>query len=155
MADPGDELSPAGLQGAFPGPGLGQPLMGGGKLDLRAAVNLANLLPGAHTITFDPTVFGTAQTITLTSGQLELSNMTGTLTIAGPALGVAVSGGGLSRVFQVDAGVTASLSGLAITGGGGTADQGGGVLNLAKANLTLTDCTLSNDTASTSGGGES
>ena len=45
-----------------------------GKLDLRGAVNLANVLSGAHTITFAPSVFATAQTITLTSGQLELSN---------------------------------------------------------------------------------
>ena len=50
-----------------------------------------------------------AQTITLTQGQLELSNTSGTETITGPAAGVTVSGGGLSRVFQVDSGVTADL----------------------------------------------
>ena len=88
-----------------------------GELSLRQAVNLANVLGVAGTITFDPTVFASAQTITLTGTQLELSNTSGTETITGPAAGVTVSGGGLSRVFQVDEGVTASISGLTITGG--------------------------------------
>ncbi len=73
-----------------------------GDLSLRQAVNLANVLDGAETITFDPTVFASAQTITLTQGQLELSDTSGTETITGPAAGVTVSGGGTSRVFQVD-----------------------------------------------------
>ena len=42
-------------------------------LDLRGAIGLANITPGAATITFDPTVFAGHQTITLTRGQLELS----------------------------------------------------------------------------------
>ena len=62
-------------------------------------------------------MFNTPQTITLTGSQLELSDTTGTETITGPAAGVTVSGGGLSRVFQVDGLVTASISGLTITGG--------------------------------------
>jgi parallel beta-helix repeat protein len=124
-----------------------------GTLGLRGAVALADLLPGAHTITFDPNVFATAQAITLTTGQLELSNTTGAQTIIGPAGGLTVSGGGLSRVFQVDAGVTASSSRLTVTRGGGSADRGGGLLNLGTANLTLTNCTISGNTASTNGGG--
>ena len=39
-----------------------------------------------------------------------------------------VSGNNASRVFQVDAGVTASISGLTITGGN-SSGGGGGVLN--------------------------
>ena len=58
-----------------------------GKLDLRGAVNLADVLTGAQTITFDPTVFATAQTIVLTAGPLELSDTGGTQTITGPAGG--------------------------------------------------------------------
>ena len=84
---------------------------------LRWAVGQANSAGGAETIAFDKTVFKTPQTITLTGTQLELSDTTGTETITGPKAGVTVSGGGLSRVFQVDGGVTASLSGLTITGG--------------------------------------
>ena len=41
----------------------------------------------AQTITFDPTVFATPQTITLTQGPLELSDSGGTQTITGPAGG--------------------------------------------------------------------
>ena len=121
-----------------------------GKLDLRGAVDLADVLPGAHTITFDPTVFASAQTITLTSGQLELSNTSGTETITGPAAGVTVSGGGLSRVFQVDSGVTAILSGLTITGGS-TTGNGGGLYNDG-GTITLTDCTVSGNSAGDGGG---
>ena len=91
-----------------PGPGL---------LSLREAIGFANTAPsGNSTITFDKTVFKTPQTITLTGSQLELSNTAGTETITGPKAGVTVSGGGASRVFQVDGGVTAN-SGLTITGG--------------------------------------
>ena len=88
-----------------------------GKLDLRGAVDLADVLTGAQTITFDPTVFATAQTIMLTAGPLELSDTGGWQTITGPAAGVTISGGGKSGVFQVNAGVTATLSGLTITDG--------------------------------------
>ena len=38
----------------------------GGKTTLREAILAANAYPGQHTITFDPAVFATAQTITLT-----------------------------------------------------------------------------------------
>src|SRR5216683_3691475 len=88
-----------------------------GEIDLRQAIVQANTTGGDQTIVFDQTVFSTPQTITLAGTQLELSDTTGTETITGPAAGVTVSGGGLSRVFQVDAGVTASISGLTITGG--------------------------------------
>ena len=91
-----------------------------GTLDLRGAVDLANVQPGRSDDHLRPDRLRHAQTITLTAGQLELSNTSGTETITGPAAGVTVSGGGLSRVFQVDASVTASISGLTITGGSGT-----------------------------------
>ena len=107
-------------------------------------------------------MFATRQTITLTGTQLELSNTSGTETITGPAAGVTVSGGGLSRVFQVDANVTASISGLTITGGSTTAAaepgsradstsaelrNGGGLFNYG-GTTTLTNCTVSGNSAS-------
>ena len=95
------------------------------------------------------TVFATPQTITLGGTQLTLSNTTGTETITGPAAGVTVSGGGNSRVFQVDSGVTASISGLTITGG--NAGNGGGLDDYG-GNLTLNNCTLSGNSASIGGG---
>src|SRR3954468_16768604 len=82
-----------------------------GQTDLRQAIIQANTTAGDETIVFDSSVFNTPKTITLTGTQLELSDAGGALTIEGPAAGVTVSGGGLSRVFQVDPGVTASFAG--------------------------------------------
>ena len=110
-----------------------------GKTSLREEIFYLNVLPGS-TFTFDPTVFATPQTITLTMGQLELS-AAGNETITAPASGLTISGGGKSRVFQVDKGVTAFLNGLTITGGS-TWGSGGGVSVLG-GTLTLTGCTIS------------
>src|SRR6516225_7946455 len=99
-----------------------------GETDLREAIVQANTNGGDQTITFDPTVFATPQTITLNGTQLELSDTTGTETITGPAGCVTVNAGGQSRVFLVDASVTASISGLTITGGGNVT-TGGGLYN--------------------------
>jgi CSLREA domain-containing protein len=120
-----------------------------GKTTLRAAILAANAAPGNTTITFDPTVFASLHTITLTLGELELSNRYAIETIVGPAAGVKVSGGGKSRVFQVDAGVRASLSKMTITGGK-TAGMGGGLYNLGTT--TLTNCTVSGNSATDGGG---
>ncbi len=121
-----------------------------GELSLRQAINLANVQDVAETITFDSTVFATAQTITLTQGPLELSDSGGTLTITGPKAGLIVNAGGTSGVFTVDSGVTAAISGLTITGGS-TGLDGGGLYN--KGNTTLTDCTISGNSAKNDGGG--
>jgi parallel beta-helix repeat protein len=119
-----------------------------GKTNLREAILAANAYPG-HSVTFDPTVFATAKTITLSLGQLELSDTTGAETIQGPKKGVTVSGNNASRVFDVDPGVTASVSGMTITGG--SAFNGGGLYDLGS--LTLTNCTVSGNSASNRGGG--
>jgi hypothetical protein len=85
------------------------------------------------------------------------------LTIQGPGAGLlTISGGGVygsgvygSRVFEVAAGVSATLTNLMITGGSGIAEPlkfdpspgdglGGGILNLG--NLTLQNCTVSGNT---------
>ena len=122
-----------------------------GEIDLRQAIVQANTTGGNETITFDKTVFKTPQTIDLSPilGQLELSDTTGKETITGPSAGVTVSGGGLSRVFQVDSGVTASISGLTITAGN-TVNNGGGLYNLGTT--ALSNCTVSGNSASTGGG---
>ncbi len=121
-----------------------------GTGSLRQAILDANAQGGAETITFDPTAFATAQTITLTSGDLELSDTTGTETITGPAAGVTVNARGTSRVFQVDSGVTASISGLTISGGSNSSGNGGGLVNYGTA--TLNDCTVSGNSAYFGGG---
>src|SRR5262245_46256586 len=113
----------------------------GSEGSLRWAVGQANSTAGADTIDFASGVFSTPRTITLAGTQLELSDTTGATAITGPAGGVTVDGGGLSRVFQVDGMVTASISGLTITGGNVGYDYGGGVFN--KGTLALTNCTVS------------
>ena len=122
-----------------------------GMLDLSGAIGLANITPGAATISFAPTIFAGHQTITLSAGQLELTNTTGTETIKAPGAGVTVSGNNASRVFQVDAGVTASVTGLTITGGNSGGGSGGGVLN--SGTVSLTNCTVSGNSASGGNGG--
>src|SRR5262245_14378786 len=64
---------------------------------LRWAVGQANSNGVADTITFDATVFATPQTITLTGGQLELTDSAKT-TITGPTAALTVSGNDVSRV---------------------------------------------------------
>ena len=110
----------------------------------------------ANTINFGP-LFNTPQTINLIGppnalgSLLDLSDTTGKQTITGPSVGVTVNGGGLGRVFEVDAGVTASISGMTITGGS-TADNGGGLANYGGA-ITLTACTVNGNSANGNGGG--
>lgn len=122
-----------------------------GKLDLRGAINLANVMSGPQEITFDATVFANAQTITLTAGQLDLKDTGGIQRITGPKAGVTISGGGHSRVFEVQMGVTANLSNLAIVLGIAPAGDGAGLLNHGTVNLV--SCTISGNVAGGNGGG--
>jgi hypothetical protein len=119
-----------------------------GELDLRGAIDLADIQSGAAAIRFDSTAFATARTITLTAGALVLSETGGPISITGPAAGLTIAGGGNGRVMQVNAGVTATISGLTIAGGSATV--GGGLYNAGT--VTLSDCTISGNTAVTGGG---
>jgi hypothetical protein len=127
---------------------------------LRAEIAAANT---GDTIVFDPSLKG--QTITLSDSQLEINK---SLTIQGPGAGqLTISGEPPgadainSRLFQVDANVNVTLSGLTMTLGGGLAFAdglssshvpaawdgcGGGILNLGT--LTVSGCTLSGNSAS-------
>ncbi len=116
-------------------------------LTLPGAVQLADQFAGDE-ITFDPTVFNPAATITLSGNGLVLSNTALTTTITGPAAGVTISGGGKVGVFNIGSGVAASLSGMTITGG--SASGGGGLFNSGTA--TLTDVTVSGNSAFICGG---
>jgi hypothetical protein len=124
---------------------------GPGQLSLRQAVNLANVVDAALTITFG-SLFDTPQTITLTAGQLALTSAA-TITIDGPGPELlSISGDDASRVFIVDSGVTASISGLTITGGNARYGYSGGGLE-NEGMSTLSDVTLSGNSASGNGGG--
>jgi hypothetical protein len=107
------------------------------------------------TITFDTAgTFATPQTIALTSGELVVSK---SLTIQGPgASQLTVSGNNASRVFRIGSGTTVTLDGLTVTGGNGTStfDSGrGGGIHSFFSTLTLTNCTVSGNSASVGGGG--
>jgi hypothetical protein len=145
-----------------------------GNFSIREAVRLANATPGADSIAFSSALNN--QTIALTSGELKITDAA---TISGPGPGLlTVSGSNLSRIFNVDNGVTAfiivTISGLTITAGRDNTDTAGNILNretltLSNAvvsnsnsagvanygigNLTITNSTISGNTTPDSGGG--
>jgi predicted outer membrane repeat protein len=101
------------------------------------------------TINFDSSLNG--QTLTLTSGELLVNK---SVTINGPGPNnLTVDGNHASRVFQVSGGVTATIAGLSITNGFVSSNfgAGGGIYN-DHAVLTLSDCTISGNSATYGGG---
>jgi Bacterial Ig-like domain (group 3) len=115
---------------------------------LRYALNEAAAAPG-FTVEFAPGLTGT---ITLGSALPALS---ASVTIIGSGASmVTVAGGGSSSNFSVltvDSGVIANVSGLTISDGNLSGNgQGGGISN--SGTLTLTDCTVSGNSASFGGG---
>ena len=121
---------------------------------LREAIAAA---AAGDTITFASPFFDVARTITLgsdppVSGQLVIDK---SVTITGPGANLlTVSGNSASRVFQVDSGVTASLSGMTLTGGNGIGAietaTGGAIYNAGT--LTVTNCTIINNATGLGGG---
>ncbi len=123
-----------------------------GAGSLRQAI--LDACPGAI-ITFASPLFDSTQMITLTSGQLLINK---NLTITGPGANLlSISGNNASRVFQVNGSVTASLSGMTITGGNGVgalnSGHGGGVYS--NGTLTVLNSVITGNTtgSSKSGGG--
>jgi hypothetical protein len=113
-----------------------------GTGSLREALAAAS---NGDTIDFSVT---TPATITLTSDELEVSS---NVTISGPGADqLSVSGNGF-RVFFINAGLNVTISGLTITDG--NADAGGGIYNLGAA-LTVSNCTLSNNSSTVQFAGE-
>ncbi|HET6246567.1 MAG TPA: right-handed parallel beta-helix repeat-containing protein [Tepidisphaeraceae bacterium] len=113
---------------------------GNGITTLRDAIIIANTSTSPTTITFDPTLFATVQTITLNGGDLELRNTSEPTTITGPAVGVTISGDQESGGLLIDAKVTANISNLTVT-----ECTAGGVFVSVDGNATMVDCTLSGD----------
>src|SRR5205085_6212309 len=95
--------------------------------------------------------FSTPQTITLTTGELSISEAA---TIIGPGASLTtVSGNKASRVFNIiaaPAGASIAISGLTMTDGIPGGD--GGAIVVSGEALTLTDCTLSNNVSAANGG---
>lgn len=133
--------------------------------DLRYCITQANSNTSAagSVIQFAPSVFKASKPQTITLGGLTLSEKGGAEVIDGPgAKMLTLSGGEQSVVLTVNAGVTASISGLTIAngwgahtggnpaspGGGGTA--AGGINNAGT--LTVTSCDVNHDAGSLLGG---
>ena len=110
-----------------------------GPGSLRQAI--ADICPGG---TID---FGVIGTIALTTGELVIGR---DLTIAGPGgSSLTVSGNNASRMFNVSAGVTATIQDITVANGS-TAGDGGGILNSGA--LTVTDSTISGNSGNFGGG---
>ncbi len=124
----------------------------GSSNTLRWAVAQANAATTASSIEIE--LGSSPATITLTQGQLELTNTTGAITIFdGPGQGPAtISGNGVSRVIQIDSQVEATITGLTIASGSANGN-GGGVYNAGGATLELQDCTIESSSATGMGGG--
>src|SRR5262249_37611282 len=125
---------------------------------LREAIAYADTLSGTPAITFDAGMFATPQTITL--GGTELPALTHDMTITGPSAGVAISGVGLSRGFEIGDGShnpTVMISNMTITHGSTNgasfpASYGGGVFDRSSGTVTLLNCTLTGNSAYEGGG---
>jgi hypothetical protein len=99
---------------------------------------VAGVLGGGGTVNFAPNLSG--QTITLTSGEIAITN---NLTIDASALanGIIINGNHNSRIFNIASGVAVSLNALVLTNGYTThAIQGGAIFNAGT--LALNYCTL-------------
>jgi CSLREA domain-containing protein len=107
---------------------------------LREAITAANDSQGtADSISFAPALTGS---IDLASGELDITD---SLAITGPgARVVTINGNNGGRIFTTSSDLDISISGLTLTGGVGIASDGGGAI-LNHGNLTLANCTLSNN----------
>jgi CSLREA domain-containing protein len=116
-----------------------------GVVSLREAINSANGNSEADTITF---ALAANSKITLSS-QLELTD-SATTTINGSSVsGLSISGGGTTRVFQVNGGASAAFTGLTITGGNAGSlglVVGGGIYNDG-GTVTVSNSTFSGNSA--------
>jgi N-acetylneuraminic acid mutarotase len=101
----------------------------------------------------DTITFAVTGSIGLTSGELLVDK---SITISGPGSTVlAVNGNATYRVFHIAPGKIVTISDLAVTNGNANKQpvlDGGGVYN-DHATLTLTSCTISNNSAFRDGGG--
>jgi hypothetical protein len=117
-----------------------------GPGSLRAEIAASN--SGDTIVFFGPNLNG--QTITLTSGELEITH---SLTILGLGAGhLTISGNNQSRVFEVNGGQAVSLMAMTISNGNAQGSNGGAILN-DNASLLVRGCTISNSAASGFGGG--
>ena len=105
---------------------------------------LTYAMPGS-TVTFAPGLSG--QTITLTNGQILVSNSLG-IDASALAAGLTLDGNHQSRLFEFASGTTNTLTGLTFTNG--RAVSGGAIRNAGT--LAVVRCTLAGNSATNGGG---
>jgi parallel beta-helix repeat protein len=123
-----------------------------GAGSLRQAITDANLNVGPDDISFDPSVFGTPQTINLLTA---LPTISSPLTVLGPGanlLTVRRDAGAATnfRVFAIVAGAApaVTITGATVTGGVSAADGGGiNIAGPAGLTVTLADAVITGNTA--------
>ena len=124
-------------------------LLDSGPDSLRAAVVSANANPGPDAIDF-----ATTGTITLTSGELDITD---SLTVGGPGVDALTVSGigspGLSnRVLHLSGNPTVLIANLTVANGWTASGNGGGI-SMAGGTLTLDHCTVAGNTSGTYVGG--
>ncbi len=122
---------------------------------LRGAIGNANAAATSDVVDFDPSVFGSPQTITLGGTEIVVTN-NGSLTLMGPGANLlTVSGNSTSRILSFSSGTVATISGITFTGGNGVGaalnNSGGAILN-SGGTLTINSCVLTGNTATNGGG---
>jgi hypothetical protein len=122
---------------------------------LREAVQQANASPGDDTIEFDVPVAETPPVITLTQGELSLTDTTGVTTISGPTdTFLTIDGDLASRILQIAPSVQATISSVTLSNGFADPQvdgRGGAILNAG--HLTLAKVIVSGNLAGVSGQG--
>ena len=114
---------------------------------LRWAVDQAAAAGGAGVVDFSSSVFNTPQTITLTQllTPIQINTPATSITINGPGTGLlTINGGGDGTVFEVDAGASATIEGMTITG----ASQGDNAAVDDLGSLTMSNCIFTNNATS-------
>ena len=126
-----------------------------GVTSLREAIAFANSDPSASIITFDAGIFdGSDNTITFADGAVNLVISSDITIDASTVGGVTVDADGQDRVFAIsDPGTDATFINLTITGGDVVGPAGGIFIGGAGPQLSLIDSIVSNNNASTFGGG--
>ena len=138
-----------------------------GPGSLRNALTEANGNTEADTINFDPGLFSTPRTITLTSGELVITRddtvFNGDpgrlVTINGPGADrLTISGNNTSRVFFLSSHANVAMSGMTVRDGNGVGTvlnnegQSGGAMLAHLAYISLSGMTFRNNTVTNSGG---
>lgn len=123
---------------------------------LREAIAAANAASSDDVIDFDATVFGTAQTVNVTLGEIIFA-AAGSLTINGTGAGLlTIDGNMMNRIFKTGAGVVATINDATLTRGNGVgalnSGSAGAIFNDA-GNLTLNNLIITGNSVTANAGG--